>query len=92
MSILRTRTRIKWMGRYSGYDRGCDYLESCAEGWRFVDVHRRSGALGPLRRRYLDYRRRGCSDSPTYDTYSYLLERDVVRNAAKERHRLFRRG
>ncbi len=85
MSILRTRTRIKWMGRYSGYDRGCDYLEDCSEGWRFIDVHRRLDSLGPFRRRYIDLRRRGCSESPSYDTYSYLLERDVLRRAAKER-------
>ena len=85
MSILRTRTRIRWMGQHSGYDRGCDYLEDCSDEWRFIDVHRKTDCLGPLRRRYLDHRRRGCSDSPTYDTYSYLLECDVLRNAAKER-------
>jgi glycosyltransferase involved in cell wall biosynthesis len=84
-TILRTRSRIAWMGRHSGYDRGCDFLESGAQGWRFVDVYRRSGSLGPMWRRYLDRRRRGCSNSPTYDTYSYLLERDALRSAAKER-------
>jgi glycosyltransferase involved in cell wall biosynthesis len=85
ISILRTRTRIKWMGEYSGYDRGCDFLESGAEGWRFVDVYRRSGLLGPLRRRWLDRRRRGCSESPVYDAHSYLLEREVERMAGRER-------
>ena len=85
MSILRTRSRIAWMGRHSGYDRGCDYLEDCAEGWRFIDVHRRSDSLGPFRRRYLDHRRRGRSESPLYDAHSYLLEREVERTAAKER-------
>jgi glycosyltransferase involved in cell wall biosynthesis len=84
-SILRTRTRIKWMGRYSGYDRGCDYLESAGDGWHFVDVYRRGGSLGPLRRRYLDRRRRGCSESPLYDAHSYLLEREVERTIARRR-------
>jgi glycosyltransferase involved in cell wall biosynthesis len=84
-TILRTRSRIEWMGGHSGYDRGCDFLGDCSEGWRFVDVHRRADALGPLRRRYVDLRRRACSESPSYDTYSYLLERDVERTAAKER-------
>ena len=84
-SILRTRTRIKWMGLYSGYDRGCDYLESSAEGWRIVDVYRRSHSLGPLRRRWLDRRRRGCSESPIYDAHSFLLEREVERTVRRER-------
>jgi len=84
-TILRTRSRIAWMGRYSGYDRGCDFLDTSAEDWRLVDVYRRSGSLGPLRRRYLDRRRRGCSESPLYDAHSYLLEREVRQIAAKER-------
>ena len=79
-TVMRTRTRIEWMGRHSGYDRGCDYLESQAEGWRFVDVYRSMEIHGPIRRRYLDRRRRGCSDSPLYDTFSYLLEREVERS------------
>jgi len=84
-TILRARSRIAWMGRHSGYDRGCDDLEGCSEGWRFIDVHRRADALGPLRRRYLDLRRRNRSQSPLYDAHSYLLEREVQRIAAKER-------
>ena len=84
-TILRTRSRIAWMGRHSGYDRGCDFIEGDAEGWRFVDVYRRSSPLGPLRRRYLDSRRRNCSRSPLYDAYSYLLEQEVRRTAARER-------
>jgi len=84
-TILRTRSRIAWMGRYSGYDRGCDYLDSSAQGLRFVDVYRRSGVFGPLRRRYLDRRRRGCSESPLYDAHSYLLEREVERTVRRER-------
>lgn len=84
-SILRTRTRIKWMGRHSGYDRGCDFLEDAAEDWRFVDIYRRTDSLGPLRRRYFDRRRRGCSKSPLYDAHSYLLEREVQRVAGRER-------
>ena len=84
-SILRTRSRIAWMGRHSGYDRGCDYLEDCAEGWRFIDVRRRTDFLGPLRRRYFDRRRRGCSRSPVYDAHSYLLEREVERTVGRER-------
>ena len=87
-TILRTRSRIAWMGRHSGYDRGCDYLGECSEGWRFIDVHRRMDGLGPLRRRFLDRRRRNCSKSPLYDAHSYLLEREVQRNAAKERPEL----
>jgi glycosyltransferase involved in cell wall biosynthesis len=73
------------MGRYSGYDRGCDYLDADAKGWRFIDVYRRSDSLGPLRRRFLDRRRRGCSRSPLYDVHSYLLEREVERTVARER-------
>ena len=73
------------MGLYSGYDRGCDYLENSAEDWRFVDVYRRSAPLGPLRRRYLDRRRQGCSESPIYDAHSYLLEREVQRVAERVR-------
>jgi len=84
-TILRARSRIGWMGRHSGYDRGCDDLEDCSVGWKFVDVHRRADSLGPLRRRYLDRRRRNRSKSPLYDAYSYLLEREVQRTAAKER-------
>jgi glycosyltransferase involved in cell wall biosynthesis len=87
-TILRARSRIAWMGRHSGYDRGCDDLEGCSEGWRFIDVHRRTDSLGPLRRRYLDLRRRNRSQSPLYDSYSYLLEREVQRTAAKERPNL----
>jgi glycosyltransferase involved in cell wall biosynthesis len=84
-TVLRTRSRIAWMGRHSGYDRGCDYLEDCSEHWRFIDVHRSTKPLGPFRRRYLDRRRRGCSKSPLYDAWSYLLEREVERTAARER-------
>ncbi len=73
------------MGRYSGYDRGCDFLDRSAGQWRFCDVARLTPELGPIRRRYLDWRRRGCSDSPFYDTSSYLLEREV--KAAVDRHR-----
>ena len=83
-TILRTRTRITWMGRHSGYDRGCDFLGDAAEGWRFIDVRRATEPLGPLRRRYFDRRRRGCSESPLYDAHSYLLEREVERTAARE--------
>lgn len=85
MSILRTRTRIEWMGLHSGYDRGCDYLESSAADWRFVDVFRGCESLGPLRRRWLDRRRRGCSESPLYDAHSFLLEREVERTVGRER-------
>ena len=84
-TVLRTRTRIAWMGRHSGYDRLCDVLVEHSPGWRFVDVSRNSGPLNPLWRRYLDRKRRGCSASPLYDVNSYLLERAVVRTTRKER-------
>jgi len=84
-TVLRTRSRIEWMGRHSGYDRGCDFLDGCSEEWRFVDVYRRADRLGPLRVRYFEHRRRRYSESPSYDMYSYLLEREVQRTAATER-------
>jgi glycosyltransferase involved in cell wall biosynthesis len=73
------------MGRYSGYDRGCDFLVGGASGWRFIDVYRRTCPLGPLRRRYVDVRRRGCSESPIYDGHSFLLERELERTVRRER-------
>jgi len=76
-NVVRTRTRIDWMGAYSGYDRCCDYLIDQAAKWRFVDVHRRPCPSGPLKRRLLDYRRRGCSESPLYTTSSFALENEV---------------
>lgn len=84
-TVFRTRTRIEWMGRHSGYDRGCDFLEDWADDWSFIDVSRSVKGFGPIRRRYLDWRRAGCSDSPLYDAASYRLERDLERSLRRHR-------
>lgn len=83
--VLRTRSRITWMGRFSGYDRVCSFIDGGGENWDFVDVHRTDAPEGPIRRRYFHHRSTRYGDSPNYEASSYILERKVLREVSRSK-------